>query len=57
MWNKILMFYWQIGYFRFENVPGEFKCICDDGYVRDKSKKNCTGKISEACPADGLKGI
>lgn len=26
-----------------ENLPGMFRCVCDDGYELDRSGGNCTG--------------
>lgn len=27
-----------------QNLPGMFRCVCDDGYELDRSGGNCTGK-------------
>lgn len=32
---------------RCENMPGMFRCICDDGFQLDKQGTNCTGITSE----------
>ena len=26
-----------------QNIPGMFRCVCDDGYELDRSGGNCTG--------------
>lgn len=27
-----------------QNLPGMFRCVCDDGYELDRSGGNCTGE-------------
>lgn len=29
-----------------QNLPGMFRCVCDDGYELDRSGGNCTGESS-----------
>lgn len=29
-----------------QNLPGMFRCVCDDGYELDRSGGNCTGQCS-----------
>ncbi len=29
-----------------QNLPGMFRCVCDDGYELDRSGGNCTGECS-----------
>lgn len=34
-----------------QNLPGMFRCVCDDGYELDRSGGNCTGECGrEAVP-------
>ena len=32
---------------RCENMPGMFRCTCDDGFQLDKQGTNCTGRTSK----------
>lgn len=36
-----------------QNLPGMFRCVCDDGYELDRSGGNCTGE----CGRDAVPGF